>query len=198
MLKEEEQARDSSWGDRCHDGGKHGHCGPKGEAANPRVAGQAGDEGELPGRGDWSLTKQAKWGGEEGRASEAGGAAGAKAPWVICSGWPGQEWEVVGEGWAEKVWGLMSPGTYEVTRGGAHAQCLFIPAAKITAMPVWGNEDTRPRIQRREGEWKCGWRVMQLNLFVLQQNRAWSSCCNTRRLAPSWERWDTGSIRSQA
>lgn len=63
------QLGDSTWGDRCCDGGKHGHRGPKEEAPNPGVARQAGDEGKFPGRSDWSLTKQVKWGGKEGGAS---------------------------------------------------------------------------------------------------------------------------------
>ena len=62
MFKEGEQVGDSTWGDQGCDGGGHGQVsGPK-EAPNPGGARLAGNEAKFPGRRDWSLTEQVKWG----------------------------------------------------------------------------------------------------------------------------------------
>lgn len=76
-------------GDRCCDGGGHWQRGPK-EAPNPVGARLAGNEGKFPGRSDWSLIEQVKWGGEgHPRQKEQQVQRHKSLLCVICSGWYG-------------------------------------------------------------------------------------------------------------
>lgn len=74
----------------------------------------------------------------------------------------------MGEGWGEKSLeelGANKPRGHEVAGGGIHVPAHSSPTPRVKAMPVWGCEDgwRGSCIQRRGGDWKYGWRVMQLN-----------------------------------
>ena len=161
MFKEGEQVGDSTWGDQGCDGGGHGLVsGPK-EVPTPGGARLAGNEGRFPGRRDWSLTGQVKWGRNgdghprQKEQQEQGHGACPAGPALAGTSRRAKRRERTAERSLEEL-GANKPRGHEAAGGSVHAHCLFIPLTGIKAMPTWGSEDGQQGlcIQRREREWE--------------------------------------------